>query len=617
MKYTLTGAFIGGFSLGLALYLWAGLVSTQLRVPNPSNLSMIYGILFAVVLSMAVMVDSLGRKGVTLIASTLIVSYLLPLLYVLFTDPGIARYVAELTAVLSVPGLIPGLMVSYKGNSTKEGILKRLAISLTLFNIIANMVIEGFTGITFPDFVLLNSMFITAGLSVKQAAASPILVPAQQTRYRQARPRATGQPRQVRGNPQKATVILGLPPNCVTVAYVNGTSFVPVVDPQYGPVLEFNTDTLITLVPTVCQGVTYTPVRTSVRAEVGKVTIVNYIPLTPGSQPTPQPRTSLTTPSKVLGIRSLNDWDPQIWVNRRLSVYQVKKVIGEGGNGYVLKGEVNGKNVAIKVFKLYGGTPDEYFNELASEASNLINLSRHSNIVKIYAVDADSFIISDILKGNLNLYLSNPPMIVMELMEGGTLKDILEDDNFFYSSMWKRAVLRAICEVATALDYIHSQGFVHMDVKPQNIFLDSKPKDPYSLGSVHFKLGDLGSAVRVNGRIKQVTPEYAPPDVFRGTASQDLDIFALGMTAYVLLSRKIGRPDLDEMNDALDCYIRKDMACVRDKVEKAKVKLMWWNFNIDPSVDVIIRSMVSVDPGKRPRARDVVSMIKGLDPTIC
>ncbi|BDC17794.1 hypothetical protein HS5_06840 [Acidianus sp. HS-5] len=362
---------------------------------------------------------------------------------------------------------------------------------------------------------------------------------------------------------------------------------------------------MITVNDTVCRGITYTPVVNTIQAEVGKVKIVSFIPMS----------NMLHTPSKVLMKTNLNDWDPKVWVNRTLSIYNIKKVIGEGGNGYVLKGEVEGKDVAIKVFKLYGGKPEEYFNELTSEASSLINLSNHDNIVKIYAINVDSFVIKEILNDKTDLYLTNPPMIVMELMEGGTLKDILEDDTFFYSSRWEKAVMKAICEVANALDYIHSQGFVHMDVKPQNIFLDVKPEDPSDLDFVNFKLGDLGSAVKVNGRVKQITPEYAPPDVFEGNARPDFDIFALGMTAYVLLTRKIDRPDLNEMNEAVDCYVKGDMDCVKKAVRKAE--LMRWNFSIDPAVDNTIKSMISINPSKRPTARDVVRMIRGFNPTIC
>jgi len=323
------------------------------------------------------------------------------------------------------------------------------------------------------------------------------------------------------------------------------------------------------------------------------------------------------TPSIPLMGRTLSNWDPNVWVNRTLSVYKVEKVIGEGGNGYVLKGEYSGKPLAIKVLKLYGGNPEEFFRDLATEASNLVNLSNHKNIVKIYAVNVDTFVIDGILKGRTDLYVKNPPMIVMEYMGGGTLKDLLGEDLFYYSSKWQRNVLRAICGVAEALDYIHSQGFVHMDVKPQNIFLSERPKDPSELDKVTFKLGDLGSAVRINGKVKQITPEYSPPEVFQEPAKPYFDIYALGMTAYVLLTRKMDRPDLNEMNNAIDCYIKRDTNCVRSEVDKARMKLMYWNVNVDPKIDPLLKSMLSLEPLRRPTAREVIDMIKKIDPTIC
>ena len=83
------------------------------------------------------------------------------------------------------------------------------------------------------------------------------------------------------------------------------------------------------------------------------------------------------------------------------------------------------------MFKLYADRSE--FNTLLGKASNLINLSNHGNIVKIYAVNVDPLVIKKILNGRTRLYLTNPPMIVMEIMKGGTLKDILEDDKFFYN----------------------------------------------------------------------------------------------------------------------------------------------------------------------------------------
>jgi len=362
----------------------------------------------------------------------------------------------------------------------------------------------------------------------------------------------------------------------------------------------------------------YSPITTQTISQSNPQTPYQSKNLNPPSgTPTSSSQNLPQTPSRPLMGRSLSNWDPNVWINRTLSVYKIEKVIGEGGNGYVLKGEYSGKPLAIKVLKLYGGSPEEFFNDLATEASNLVNLSKHNNIVKIYAVNVDTFVIDSILKGKSDLYEKNPPMIVMEYMDGGTLKDLLIEDRFYYSTEWERTVLRAVCKTAEALDYIHSQGFVHMDVKPQNIFLSERPKDPSELDKVTFKLGDLGSAVRINGKVKQITPEYSPPEVFQEPAKPYFDIYALGMTAYVLLTRKMDRPDLNEMNNAIDCYIKRDINCVRSEVDKARMKLMSWNVNVDPKIDPLLKSMLSIEPLRRPTAREVVNMIKKIDPTIC
>jgi hypothetical protein len=76
-------------------------------------------------------------------------------------------------------------------------------------------------------------------------------------------------------------------------------------------------------------------------------------------------------PPRPLVGTELDNWDPNIWVNREVSIYKIEGVIGEGGNGYVLKGNYSGRPLAIKILKLYKGKPEEFFKDLALEASNL------------------------------------------------------------------------------------------------------------------------------------------------------------------------------------------------------------------------------------------------------
>ena len=116
---------------------------------------------------------------------------------------------------------------------------------------------------------------------------------------------------------------------------------------------------------------------------------------------------------------------------------------------------------------------------------------------------------------------------------------------------------------------MHGKGYVHSDVKPQNILLSKKPKDPSDLLSVDFKLGDLGSAVRAGKPVIQATVEYYPLEIFIDVTRPSIDVFALGIILYRPLTRKF-RPDLQLMEDALDYYKNKDMDCVRQRVEESK-----------------------------------------------
>jgi hypothetical protein len=71
------------------------------------------------------------------------------------------------------------------------------------------------------------------------------------------------------------------------------------------------------------------------------------------------------------------------------------------------------------------------------------------------------------------------------------------------------------------------------------------------------------------------------------------------------------------MNDTIDCYVKGKLNCVKNKVEKAKMKLMNWDINVDPKIDLLLKSMLSIDPMKRPITREVIDMIKRIDPMVC
>ena len=319
----------------------------------------------------------------------------------------------------------------------------------------------------------------------------------------------------------------------------------------------------------------------------------------------PGVRYPVPVPSRPLAKVVPINVDPNAFVGRRVGLYNVNRLIGTGGFGYVYEAELGGKRYAIKVLKLEKGDPLAYFKDLFNEANNLVNLSNHQDIVKLYAVYVDLNVITHVLGGDLSLYYADPPRIVMEFMEGGSLESYLEDDAFFYSSNWERTVIKAMKQAAEALDHIHREGYIHSDVKPQNIFLAKKPKDPSDLLNTEFKLGDLGSAVRAGNRLLQATPEYYPPEIFTDTAKPSMDVFALGITLYRLLTRKV-RPDIQTMNVAFDCYINNDVNCVKQKVEESKRLLASWDPEVNEPYKSLIKKMTDPDLAKRPTADDVV-----------
>lgn len=62
------------------------------------------------------------------------------------------------------------------------------------------------------------------------------------------------------------------------------------------------------------------------------------------------------------------------------------------------------------------------------------------------------------------------PAIVMELMTGGTAEDLVKKEAVFLSSNWPSVVRIIFMSTARALSVVHRENYVHLDVKPRNIF---------------------------------------------------------------------------------------------------------------------------------------------------
>jgi serine/threonine protein kinase len=193
--------------------------------------------------------------------------------------------------------------------------------------------------------------------------------------------------------------------------------------------------------------------------------------------------------------------------SRPLDGYTLKRGIGRGGFGEVYFAVSDaGKEVAVKKIE----------RNLDIELRGVvqcINL-RHENLVELYDVKYDD---------------QEEPWVVMEYIAGASLKDILDANP---RGLPEDEVHNWFRGIAAGVAYLHDKGIVHRDLKPANVFDDN--------GTV--KIGDYGlskyiSCSRRSGNTESVgTCHYMAPEIGRGEYGKEIDIYALGIVLFELLT---------------------------------------------------------------------------------
>lgn len=200
--------------------------------------------------------------------------------------------------------------------------------------------------------------------------------------------------------------------------------------------------------------------------------------------------------------------------------YEMVELIGGGGSGlvYIAKHLTLNIPVAIKILHMTFAAQSDTERRFHREARLMAELS-HINIVCVR-----DFGISEI----------GPPYIVMELLEGGSLSDIVETGK----QLPIKLLVDIFMQVTTALEFAHANGLVHRDIKPSNVVLTKSNK-----GDVVVKLIDFGMARSIaietnHANITQTgevlgSPPYMSPEQCRGEpVDSRSDIYSLGCALY-------------------------------------------------------------------------------------
>jgi WD40 repeat protein len=214
------------------------------------------------------------------------------------------------------------------------------------------------------------------------------------------------------------------------------------------------------------------------------------------------------------------------WIGRTLvERYHVTEKLGAGGMGTVFKASDIRLNaeVVIKVPHPVMMKDVEFAARFRREIRSLVKLS-HPGIVKIMDVGV----------------YNGLPFAVMQYLSGGSLADRSSPCALKDVDGW-------LPGVADALDFMHSQGLIHRDIKPDNILFDAA-------GRAY--LGDFGIAKVVAeeegtsdagltgtgtliGTAEYMAPEMLLPTAYKDACDERVDQYSLAVTAYEMLS---GRP---------------------------------------------------------------------------
>jgi len=259
--------------------------------------------------------------------------------------------------------------------------------------------------------------------------------------------------------------------------------------------------------------------------------------------------------------------------------YAILKKFGEGGKGIVYKARDTALNrvVAIKMLK-NPVSAGEAYSRFITEAQAVAKLN-HPNIVSIYDIGKED----------------ERQFFVLEFVEGHDLRDLIETS--LEGKCDIPTVLRIGIDVCNALQYAHSQGILHRDVKPENIKVT-----PEGVA----KLMDFGLA-KMLGQPRQTqdgvivgTVAYVAPEIALGKGSDTKsDLYSLGAVLYEAVTGKPPFPGEDPVK------------IIFSHIHDCPVSLDRLNPKVPNALAECIMKLLEKDPAKRYQsAADVLKVLR-------
>ena len=209
--------------------------------------------------------------------------------------------------------------------------------------------------------------------------------------------------------------------------------------------------------------------------------------------------------------------------------YEVRSLIGRGGMAEVHLGFDTrlSRVVAIKMLRRDLAQDSIFQARFRREAQSAASLN-HPNIVAVY--DTGEEIIEDTTGRSIAV-----PYIVMEYVEGHTVKDLISDG----TAVPINEAIEIVSGVLSALQYSHANHLVHRDIKPGNIMLTPEGKVKVMDFGIARALTDSQATMTQTNAVVG-TAQYLSPEQARGeTVDERSDLYSTGVVLFELLT---GRP---------------------------------------------------------------------------
>lgn len=223
------------------------------------------------------------------------------------------------------------------------------------------------------------------------------------------------------------------------------------------------------------------------------------------------------TPYHQLNYSAHHDprWAHEISLGRRVGLYRFSGDIGSGNFSQVKLAvhQLTKDKVAIKIIEK--SKLDAKTRKMLSREISTMETIHHSNIIRLF----------EVIESYSKIHL------VMEYAKGGELFNKISTEGRLTENEAKPLFF----QVASAVQHLHSRGFIHRDIKAENVF--------YS-GPNYVKLGDFGFSTQLTkGPDEHLntfcgSPPYAAPELFRDQhyIGRRVDTWALGVLLYFVIT---------------------------------------------------------------------------------